>query len=268
MATQDIGAMVQEIEARGQFHQRFTEYTQQMYARANQEKLKELAERRLFPLELVQSLGIFYVGNMAEMLLPNFLDIVKEFGIISETNNKPIFHDRWAIPIKDTDGLVQNLVGYSPNFDERYIYGTAKYYSRTDTLWGLENMPIAYDMGYAVLTEGITDAIRLRALGIPNAFGRCGTLQSDEVMTMLSRCRYGTIFLHDRDSAGDKTRRHWVTTRFIRLNTYLAYKDCDEMLKDPDNVDWFMDCFNEAVRRITAQEHCGVSCALDDLTMV
>lgn len=257
-----------KIKERHEFHQRFTEYVEAMRGRASQAKLKELAEFREFPLELLEQLGVFWVGDMAEMLLPEYLGSIKDFGIVSETNNKPIFHERWAIPIRDTNGLVQNLVGYSPNFDERYIYGTGKYYSRPDTLWGLESLELAYEKGYAVLTEGITDAIRLRSLGIDNAFGRCGTLQSELVMRQLSRCRYGVIFIHDRDDAGDKTRKHWKATKFIRLNTYVAYKDSDEMLRDKGNLEWFMSYFNEAVRRLTETPHLGVKCELECLTMV
>lgn len=269
MADSRLEQMDSAVAARREFHQKFTEYCQMMYNRASKDWLAELAKVRGFDLELLEKLGIFYVGQMAEMLLPSYLGDLKDFGVISQSNNRPIFHERWAIPIRDTDGLVQNLVGYSPNFDERYIYGTAKYYARSDTLWGLENLPKAYEMGYAVLTEGITDAIRLRCLGIENAFGRCGTLQSEAVMAQLSRCRYGVIFIHDRDDAGDKTRKHWVTTRYIRLNTFVAYKDVDEMLRDtPENKEWFMEYFNEAVRRLTAQEHRGVPSALEDLTIL
>lgn len=268
MSTSEVETMDRAIQDRHEYHQRFTEYCKELYARASQVKLQELADMRMFPVEELQKLGVFYIDKMVEMLLPNYLKHIKEFGVVSETNNQPIFHERWVIPIRDTDGLVQNLVGYSPNFDERYIYGTGKYYDRSNTMWGLENLGLAYEMGYAVLTEGITDAIRLRSLGIQNAFGRCGTFQSDTVMGQLDRCRYGVIFIHDRDDAGDKTREHWVTTKYIRLNTFAAYKDCDEMLREPDNVAWFMDYFNEAVRRITAIEHRGVKCALEDLTIV
>lgn len=50
--------------------------------------------------------GIFYVGEMAEMLNPKYLDEVNSFGVISPTNNMPIFKNRWIIPIKTSDGLV------------------------------------------------------------------------------------------------------------------------------------------------------------------
>lgn len=257
----------QMIEARKNLHEHLTEYCKEMFTRQQSWRLQELADMRKLPVDTLEKLEIFYVDSMAELLLPSYLGQMKDFGVISETNNKPIFHERWVIPIRDTDGLVQNLVGYSPNFDERYIYGTAKYYDRTNTMWGLENLEKAYEIGYAVLTEGITDAIRLRSIGIENAFGRCGTFQSDIVMRQLGRLRYGVIFLHDRDNAGDQTRGHWETTRFIRLNTFVKYKDVDEMLREPENLEWFMDYYNEAVRRLTECESRGVRCALESLTM-
>ena len=42
-------------------------------------------------------------------------------------------------------------------------------------MYGLENLHLAYELGYAVYVEGITDAIRLRSLGILNTFANCGT---------------------------------------------------------------------------------------------
>ena len=48
----------------------------------------------------MKNCGIFYIGEMAEMLLPEYIDKISEFGVISPTNNMPIFKGRWVIPIK------------------------------------------------------------------------------------------------------------------------------------------------------------------------
>lgn len=267
MGTVDLAYTEKALREKQEYTQLFSEYVAELRRRSNPDKLRDFAEFRKFPLSTLEECGIFYIGEMVEMLLPLYLSQVESFGVISPTNHKPIFHDRYLMPIYDQDGSLLNLVGYSSNADERYVYGKAKYYRRKDTLWGLENLPLAYEMGYAVLTEGITDAIRLRSLGIKNAFGRCGTLQSKFVMDQLNRCRYGVIMIPDRDSPGFDTRKHWRTNRSMFLNTYLAYKDSDEMLREPDNVEWFMQYFNEAVKRITAQEHRGIKYNIPDITI-
>lgn len=258
----------QAIEEKNKYNEEFTDYVKALTKRSDKHKLNEMAELRGLPLEALEEADIFYIGNMAEMLLPSFLNEIQSFGIISNTNKKPIFNERWVIPIKNTDGLVENLVGYSPTADERYIYGTSRYYRRRETLYGLENLKLAYEMGYAVLTEGITDTIRLRSLGIKNSFAMCGTHKSEFIMQQLNRCRYGLIRIPDRDDAGKQTEKHWKTKRFITLHTQMLYKDSDEMLRHEDNVGVFMDCFKACVEYITEHEHKGLNYPEKEYTII
>ena len=264
-----MGSIDREIERMNSYHSELTAYCDEMFSRQPKWKLEELAELRKLPLETLIEHKIFWVGSMAEMMLPDYMDRLAEFGLISETNNKPIFHDRWVMPIRTQDGLVQNLVGYSPDFDERYVYGTGAYYRRTETFWGLENMGIAYTLGWAIVVEGITDALRLRSLGLRNSLARCGTFKSERLMRTLDRLRYGVIFIHDRDSAGDQTRKHWKTAKCIRLNTMLTYKDSDEMLRDDINVPGFMAALELAANKLMEREHSGEQqLELEPITMV
>ena len=77
------------------YHARLTSYVQSMQSRTRPDKLKEFSEMRGFSMETIQKLGIFYIGEMAEMLVPEYLEDIKNFGVISETNLKPIFRDRY-----------------------------------------------------------------------------------------------------------------------------------------------------------------------------
>jgi DNA primase len=217
----------------------------------------EFAKIRNMPVEEVKQSEVFYIGNMAEMLLPKYLDDVQDFGVISENNGKPIFSNRWGIPIKDRDGTILNLVGYSSDAKERYIYGTARYYRRRDTLYGLENLDLAYRLGYAILTEGITDAMRIRSLGYKNAFARCGTHKSDYMLRQLNRCRFGVIEIPDRDVAGRKSEKLWDFNRSVKIYVSIQYKDCDEMLRSGENTSVFMSCLNQSIKDVTAMEHRG-----------
>lgn len=249
---------------------RFTEYVNILKERSNKDKIKELSKLRGFSMKVIEDHDIFWIGEMSEMLVPDFLDELQEFGVISETNHKPIFHHRWVMPIKNEEGKVINLVGYSNEADERYVYGTGKYYSRTDTLFGLENLNEAYRCGWAIITEGITDTISVRGVGYKNTFAMCGTRPSDYKMRLLNRLRYGVIFIHDRDKPGDGTRKHWVVNRYFRFNTPIKYKDADATLHDPeqDNTEWFKNCMDMAIAWIKEREHKGYKCPCQEDTMM
>ncbi len=260
--------VAREIDTRKEYENALTEYTSVLRGRSNMEKIAELSELRSMPIKAIEDAGIFYIRDMAEMMVPKYLNTMDEFGLISVTNKKPIFSNRWVIPIKTVGGRVQNLVGYSNTADERYIYGKAKYYLRRDTLFGLENLNVAYKLGYAVLTEGITDTIRLRSLGILNSFAMCGTHQSSKIMAQLNRCRHGIIIIPDRDAAGESARKNWVTNRFAVLNIYLGYKDVDEMLREKENEEPFKIYMEECVKWLKAEEHLGYKHGYRVLTMI
>lgn len=260
MRVQDI------LNERKLFRQEFTRYIDILRSRSDPEKTKEFSDLRKIDIKAVEDANIFYIEDMAEMMVPSYLDKLQEFGIISPNNNKPIYHDRWIIPIKDSEGLVQALVGYSPYADERYVYSTTNYYMRGDTLWGLERLDLAYNLGYAILVEGITDAIHIRSVGYVPVFASCGTRPSSLNMMELNRCRYGLIRIPDRDSAGNKTKRHWKTNRYLTLITPIMYKDSDETLRESeDNVEWFKEYMDASIEWIKEREHKGLKC--DNLTL-
>lgn len=238
-----------------------TAYTNELYKRSNKNKLNNFAEMRKFSREIIDDCGIFYIGSEAEMLLPSYLDKVGELGVISNTNNKPIFSNRYVIPIKNMQGKILGLVGYSKEAAERYIYCTSKYYRRRETMWGLENLELAWDMGYAIVTEGITDAIRIRSQGHPNTFAMCGTHKSDFIMKQLNRCKNGVIKIPDRDAPGRKASARWECNRSITLNTFIQYKDADEMCRDSDEMkELFEEYLSDCINWILSGEHKGFKC--------
>lgn len=245
-----------------------TEYTNALRERAGDNMLQYFSQMRDIPLEEIIKSDIFYIKDATEMLIPSYLDKVESFGVISPTNKKPIFHNRFVIPIKDVNGKILNLVGYSKEANERYVYGTAKYYRRRETMYGLENLHLAYELGYAIVTEGITDTIRIRSLGFPNCFAMCGTHSSEFIMKQLNRCRYGIIKIPDRDSAGQRAVKGWKTYRSVTLNTFIAYKDVDEMCKENDlHKEYVKDYINQSIEWLKRQEHNGYNCENQIATM-
>lgn len=261
--------VIKELQLKDRYEQLLTEYVNELRDRSNKEKLKEFSLFRDFSLEVIEESGIFYVGDMVEMLLPQYIDMLEDFGVISPANKKPIFSNRYVIPIKNEKGLVQNLVGYSAQANERYIYGTSKYYRRKDTLWGLENLKLAYELGYAILTEGITDAIRIRDLGYKNAFAMCGTHKSDYIIRQLNRCRHGIIKIPDRDEAGQRALKGWDFNRSITIYINLQYKDIDEMCRNSvGNKEWFKEYLEECIKWIKSDVHRGYKNISESVTIL
>ena len=257
-----------ELSEMKRYTEILTEYTKDLYNKSNKGKLKDFAEMRNFSLDIIEKCGIFYIGSEAEMLIPKYLGLIDELGVISNTNRKPIFSNRYVIPIKDINGNIIGLVGYSKEATERYIYSTSKYYRRRETMWGLENLRLAYEMGYAIVTEGITDAIRLRSQGHLNTFAMCGTHSSEFIMKQLNRCRYGVIKVPDRDSAGRKASKKWDCNRSITLNTFIAYKDADEMCRTSKELEnLFEDYMRICIEWIKKSEHHGFKCENIEITV-
>lgn len=263
---------IQPLLDKGSYNKYLTEYVEELRKRANNQygnQTEELSKLRDFSVDTIKKCKIFYIGSMSEMLLPSYIEDIANLGIISETNNKPIFNDRWVIPIHTINGLVENLVGYSPTADERYIYGTSSYYRRRDTLWGLENLHLAYELGYAILTEGITDAIRLRDLGFENTFAMCGTHSSSSIIPQLNRCRYGVLRIPDRDKPGVKAVKGWDFNRHITLFVGLAYKDIDEMCKNnTENKQTVKDAIEVCIDWLKQREHRGMRGDCEEITII
>lgn len=260
--------MNQDLIEFDKYTDQLTEYVYALKDRADESALEIFSKMRNMPIDIVKKSDMFYIKDATEMLIPSYLETVEDFGVISPTNKKPIFHNRYVMPIKDTDGRILNLVGYSKEANERYVYGTARYYRRRETMYGLENLESAYDKGFAILTEGITDTIRIRSLGYDNCFATCGTHRSDFIMKQLNRCRYGVIKLPDRDAPGQKALRGWITYRGITLYVPVMFKDPDEFCRESEeNCEITKSYIEEAIKWLKLTEHKGITTANEIVTM-
>lgn len=217
---------------------KYTAYVNAIYEKNSvryADKTNEFMARRKFGPELLANQQIAYIGSHAELMNPEYENMLMAFGVISPTNYMPIYQDRFMIPIRNTDGRVINLVGYMWEKDERYVYGTGKYYRRGETFFGLENLGRIMDYGILVWTEGITDTLAIRDIGVWNSLANCGVRLTPQKLKILNRPRYGDIFIPDRDEAGDKTRKELKTNRYVLLNIPLGFKDVDEYMNKTEN---------------------------------
>lgn len=263
-----MGLTVNELNELNRYTDELTDYFYELKERAGDKNLMAFSEIRNIPIEEIKRSDIFYVGDATELLLPTYIDKVDSFGVISPTNKKPIFHNRYVIPIKDVNGKILNFVGYSKEADERYVYGTARYYRRRETMYGLENLKYAYELGFAYLTEGITDTIRVRSLGRRNCFANCGTHESAFIMNQLNRCEHGVIKIPDRDAAGKRAAKKWVCYRGIILNVHIAFKDIDEMCREStENQEIVNEYLDACEDWILLAKHHGKGCISQEITI-
>lgn len=217
------------IETVKGYRSKLTDYVNELHTRAGDYGLETLAEMRKIDVNVLKDAGVFYVGEPAEMLLPEYIDILRQFGIIA-MNNKPIYSERWLIPIYDINRYVIGLVGYKQGVNEKYVYATPKYFNRGEAIYGLEHLIDCFEQGFAIVTEGIMDAIRVRSLGFKNVISTCGADSSWDRHLMfmgIKRC----IFIPDRDRAGMQTNKHWKSETMIRLLVPLPFKDIDEFAR-------------------------------------
>lgn len=230
---------------------RFTEYVDYIYKRSDKSKLDELANLRRFSPSTLAEQRVFYVPkSAASLMVPKFNEDLRSFGVLSE-RNKPVFYDRWIFPILNTHGQVVNLVGYSPTARDRYLYGRSPYYDRRNTLYGLENLSLVSEVGYAIIVEGITDAIRLRDMGYPTTFAMCGTGNSTFIYGQINRrVESGVIVIPDRDEPGRKALKNWAFKNRFVIWADPQFKDIDEMCRQhPIGVKAVQDALNQVIAR-------------------
>ena len=93
----------------------------------------------------------------------------------------------------------------------------------------------------------------------------------------ISRCRYGSIRVPDRDAAGEKTKSRWISNRYVTLSTPMKYKDSDELCfinKDATeeerkfNQDWLCRYIDMCANWLKTAEHHGYKCECKETTMI
>lgn len=126
-----------------------------------------------------------------------------------------LFHERITFPILDVQGKVIAFSGRTLNDSNscKYINNTASLiFSKGLSLF---NINYAYSeiirLGYAIVVEGIVDAISLMQSGITNVVAPCGTALTKEHLYLLRYMTSKLVLMFDSDSAGNSA--------FIRAET-------------------------------------------------
>lgn len=185
-------------------------YTTSPYSEAMRETLREV--------------GVFKIDYLSEieMIAPDVsLEDLKLYGLVDRNGNY-LLSGRYAIPIRDIDGLVTAVVGWFPDV-KKYVTTPTYGFSKDGQFFNMECFSKSFNgdypkykdeetdevlesKGMVYLVEGIFDTLSLRSLGFP-ALGNMGldmSMAKTEILT-----RFGKVIaIPDNDNAGHKTNRY------------------------------------------------------------
>ena len=256
-----------------EFRKLFTDYIHQLQNTSNilhNDKQEEYANIRKFKIETVVNADIFYIDNYAEMIVPEYIDNLYNFGVIAASNNKPIFSGRWVIPIKDQYNLVMGLVGWSDTSDVKYLFSNTKYFRRGDDIYGLESLKYIFERNRMIVVEGIADVLRLRDIGFKEAVATNGTMYS-WWKSFIFNSVDNVIFIPDRDQAGLGTNKIWKSKKAIRLiipitDGRVRFKDIDEYVRgNNENEAYINEYINKCFEYLSEKVVSGV---VEEVSMI
>lgn len=245
-----------------EYRELLTNYVNQLKNNAGDYMLEELAEMRKLKSDTIKNAGIFYIKDPAEMIVPEYIDSIRDFGIIA-MNNRPMYTERYVIPIYDTLGMVMALVGYKYGVNEKYMYANTRYFNRGDAIYGLECIDKCIEAECTFVVEGLMDRIRVRELGFENCIATCGADKSWERMLVfhnLNKC----VFIPDRDRAGMLTSKHWTCDSMARIILPTQFKDIDEFARQSSSTEQFCkDLLTESYKYMVNEVNAGCNEEID-----
>lgn len=185
-------------------------YTTSPYSEAMEKTLREVG---VFKLDYVSDIEIVEPEITMEQL--------KLYGLVDRNGNY-LLQGRYAIPIRDINGLVTAVVGWYPDV-KKYVTTPTYGFSKDGQFFNIECYAKSFDgdypkykdestgeilesRGLVYLVEGIFDTLSLRSLGFP-ALGNMGldmSMAKTEILT-----RFGKVIaIPDNDNAGRGTNKY------------------------------------------------------------
>ncbi len=166
------------------------------------------------------------------------------------------FRNRLVFPILDDLGRVVAFGGriIDPDDVPKYLNSSeSAVFRKSKTLFGLHQAKRAIiESKHAIVTEGYTDVIACHQAGITNAVGTMGTALTKEHAGVLSRLCDTVVLVFDGDEAGQKAADRGLEVFFaepvdVKICVLPNNLDPDELLKQEDGFDRFLEAVNGAV---------------------
>jgi DNA primase len=125
--------------------------------------------------------------------------------VVGEGEHRDLFRNRLIFPVSNLTGQVVAFGARALGDDQpKYINSPeTPIYSKGKILFGLDRAKAEMvRSAEAVVTEGYTDVIALRKVGITNAVATCGTALGEEHFSLIKRFCDRAVLAFDADAAG------------------------------------------------------------------
>lgn len=221
------------------------------YVYSSAEAYYYLTDTRKLTLETIDRYKIGYCKSSSavyKFIEMNHLDVDLLYSTGTFLKKDDLFYDlfyeRITFPIRDINGRVIAFSGRSLDDSNscKYINNTASLvFCKSLTLF---NIDIAYPniqrLGYAIVVEGIVDAITLTQAGLCNVVAPCGTALTEEHIQILKYLTNNVVLMFDNDDAGKKAYfRAEKLCKDAQLHPQLfplpGVKGSSNFVKDPDD---------------------------------
>lgn len=171
-----------------------------------------------------------------------------ECGLLRKNEEgRPIwfFRNRLTLPIWNEQGEIVSFAGRSIDKQTPKYLNTreTKVYNKSSLLYGLNRAKTAIrNQGFAILTEGYLDVIRLHSMGADNAIATCGTALTDKHAKLLARYTNCVVIMRDGDKAGKKAALKDLSVLLHHIKEVLVFEipdghDPDSFFQDTANFD-------------------------------
>lgn len=168
-----------------------------------------------------------------------------EAGLVKRRETGDGFYDglrnRLIFPIHDGTGRVVAFGGRRINDEDEPKYlnsPESRIFNKSATLYGLHLAARAIQSeGFALVTEGYTDAIACHQAGFTNAVATLGTALTREHARVLRRMCDTVVLLFDGDEAGQRAADRAMEVLFAEpIDVRIATLDRHTDAKDPDEL--------------------------------
>lgn len=190
------------------------------------------------------------------------LRALNEVGLLKKRDSGDGVYDalrnRLIFPIHDPAGRVIAFGGRKINEADEPKYLNSpetRLFNKSATLFGLHQASREIQkQGFAIITEGYTDAIACHQAGFASAVATLGTALTREHAAVLRRLCQGVTLLFDGDAAGQRATDRAaevffaenLDVRVCALSRHTDAKDPDELLKRPGGAELFREALTKA----------------------